>query len=246
MHVAVTPHRHLPGVYPPGFKDQTYDWRHAPGSPDNTRRVVSGYRRAPLADALAATYDTDAHLVTYQVIAPDGRSLSHQPRICKTATDWLDVEGFRVELDTIACDVDNPGHAPWSPPLRQAFDALWSAPPAVLETVGVHFTRHGFHLFQALDEPLAADVVERTLRAWLRELAAALEASGGPWLEPDPACKDWTRHFRLPHVRRAGADYRSPLVDLARMSPRAIEPDPLPKAPPGVTDAGAPVSHTSP
>jgi hypothetical protein len=59
--------------------------------------------------------------------------------------------------------------------------------------------------------------VERYLTAWLREL----EAAG---IAVDWACRDWTRMFRLPHVRRGHVDYRSPVVRLARMRPRTVTP----------------------
>jgi hypothetical protein len=69
---------------------------------------------------------------------------------------------------------------------------------------------------QPLVEPILAGEVEATLARWLETLATA-------GLEVDWACRDWTRHFRLPHVRRKGRLYRSPLLELERMRAIAIE-----------------------
>ena len=70
------------------------------------------------------------------------------------------------------------------------------------------------------DEARRNGVSETTYRFLTRDLA------------PDMSCRDFTRLFRLPHVRRAGRAFESPLVDLSRMRPRA-DIRPHPKAQPG-------------
>lgn len=71
------------------------------------------------------------------------------------------------------------------------------------------------------------------LCGWL----AQLEAAGIP---VDWACRDWTRHFRLPHVVRGQRKFISPYTNLEHMVPLDIESIPLVPAPPG-----APSSPTS-
>ena len=70
-----------------------------------------------------------------------------------------------------------------------------------------------------LSDELAQDgnvaEAEAAIRGWHLDLAAR-------GLDVDVSAADWTRHFRLPHVRRDGRPYRSPLVDIDRMRPIAI------------------------
>jgi len=221
--IAVAPNTFARGVEPPGHRDRTYDWRETGAG--NSQRVRPAYVVMPLEQAFTQEYDTDAHLVTY-VVSRDHRPLERQPRVNKGGLDWLLSEGYEVNVDALFCDVDNPGHQEWTDELRAEFAAQLATLP-VLSTVGAHETLHGYHLIQLLDEPVAVPSVERYLDGWLDELTKAGIAA-------DPACRDWTRHFRLPHVKRGGGFYRSPLVDLSRMTPRAITPKPSP----GVNDAG--------
>jgi len=222
--VAVAPGTFYRGVDAPGYKERTYDWR-ARGEA-NTAAVRPAYEVMPLSRALVAVYTTDAHLVTY-VLSRDHVPLTRQPRMNKRGLAWLLLEqGFEIFCDSLFCDVDLPGHGEWTPALRAQLDEQL-AELEVLSTCGLYLTQHGYRLIQPLDEPVAPPSVERYLASWLAEL----EAAG---VTPDPHCRDWTRHYRLPHVRRGGRAYRSPLVVLERMQPRAISP----KRCPGVCDAG--------
>ena len=185
--------------------------------------VPAAYEVLVLEDALQRTYDTDAHLVSYVV---DG--MASQPRINKTGLPYF--EGS-VRTTVFFCDVDNPGHAEWSDELSA--DAMKQYESLnVLSTCGVYHTAHGRRFVQPLAEPIVVAEVEPYLRRWL----LGLENAG---LAVDWACRDWTRHFRLPHVRRNGKTYRSPLVALERMRAIPLEPiltedapsDPAPTAP---------------
>ena len=89
--------------------------------------------------------------------------------------------------------------------------------PLSSATCGVYHTLHGRHIVQPLAQPIPVAKAEPYLRRWL----LGLESAG---LAVDWACRDWTRHFRLPHVRSNGTDYRSPLVSLDRMRPIALQP----------------------
>jgi hypothetical protein len=204
--VAVASNKFTPGT------DSDNDWR---DPTPRAKRARADLRVRDLTEALADTYDSDAHLVTYVVTAPDGAPLIRQPRVRKTALPWLLAEGYRVDCDVLFCDVDNEGHADWTPGLLERAERDLELP--VLATAGVYHTTHGRRFVQPLDEPVSVAEVERYLTAWLREL----EAAG---IAVDWACRDWTRMFRLPHVRRGHVDYRSPVVRLARMRPRTVTP----------------------
>jgi hypothetical protein len=169
---------------------------------------VLAFEVMELRAALERTYTTDAHLVTYVVAGAE-----RQPRINKDGLPYF--EG-RVETTCFFCDVDNPGHAEWTDEyLATAMDQY--ATLDVLRTAGVYHTAHGRRIVQPLLAPIAVAQVEPYIRRWL----LSLEQAGIP---VDWSCKDWTRHFRLPHVRRQGRPFRSPYLNLDRMRPIALEP----------------------
>ncbi len=212
--VSVASSIYLPGLQLPGHKDKTYDWRAPVGSPENTRGVAPSCVRVPLEDALVATYTTDAHCFAWTVPGMDAA-----PRLTKAALDWFTgAAGVVPEVAVFFADVDNPEHAPWSDALREDFERLWAA-CAPLQSAGVYFSKRGLRVVQPLAAPLPVTASEAYHRRWLRQL----EAAG---LAVDWACKDWTRYFRLPNVRRDGLAYRSPVIRLERMRP--VELAPLP------------------
>ena len=180
----------------------------AKGFDGTDRKIRDSYEVLPVKEALERVYATDAHLVTYVV-----RGATKQPRINKSGLTHFD--GI-VETSVFFCDVDNQGHAEWNDQLTEVALQEYQSLP-VLATAGVYHTAHGRRIVQPIAEPIPVGEVEPYLGRWL----AQLEASGIP---VDWACRDWTRHLRLPHVRRAGSDYRSPFVSLERMTPIAMEP----------------------
>lgn len=171
----------------------TYDWRCEPGTAGNTAKIWARYEVLDAKIALDRRYKSDAHFVTY-VVSADGVPLRWQPRINKAGLPWMFDQGFAVEADVLVCDVDNAGHMLWDDRMIERFkrqlDAL-----EVLSTVGVYTTKHGYRLLQPLDEPISVIEVENYIHGWLSKL----ETAG---IKPDWKCKDWTRHFRLPHVVR--------------------------------------------
>ncbi|AUX28123.1 MULTISPECIES: hypothetical protein [Sorangium] len=210
--VAVAPTRHAYGV-----ECDADDWRAPRGSAANCREhrngsvgVEAAYRVMDLGNALVETYNTDAHLVPYVLRDEHGAPLVRQPRVNKAGLDFVRRLGFTLALEALLADVDNPGHCEWTPELL----ALAAEQDERLETAGVYYTAHGRRIVQPLARPVPIDQAEGVLAAWLGQL----ERLG---LHPDPACRDWTRHFRLPHVRRGKRDYRSPIVHLERMRPVA-------------------------
>jgi hypothetical protein len=189
---------------------------------DNLSTVRSIYRVRELRAALEAHHASDAHLVAYVVAGA-----VWQPRINK---DGLPVFPREVYLESFFCDADNPGHASWDEDLeREAlreFDTL-----DVLESTGVYHTRRGRRIVQPLAQRLPMHQAEPALGRWL----VSLEVAG---LEVDWACRDWTRHFRLPHVVRDGVCEEARVLRLERMRPLVVRvPDleeqvPSPTPPP--------------
>ena len=213
--VAVAANKFTPGCSPDN------DWR---DPTPRKKRARADLVPTPLETALRASYSTDAHLVTYVVSSPDGAPLERQPRVRKEALDWLLAQHYRVDCDVLFCDLDNPSHAEWTPASLATAERDLALP--VLSTCGIYYTTHGRRIVQPLDEPVSVTESERYLSAWLLELQSA-------GLAVDWRCRDWTRMFRLPNVRRGHHDYRSPVLDLGRMVPRAITPlatpAPIPK-----------------
>jgi len=166
----------------------------------------ASFRQVELADALADTYATDAHLVTYvDRSRVDGR----QHRWTKGALECPLVDPSLLVVESVFVDVDNPNHAAWTDSLMA--DAVSSFERLPLPC-GVYFTAHGYRLVQPLASPVPVLRAERVIR----EVLLHLDAAGFP---VDWSAKDWTRHFRLPNIRRSGKPYRSPFVDLSRMRP---------------------------
>ena len=130
--------------------------------------------------------------------------------------------GRPVEVGVFFCDVDNVDHAPWTDEMFAGAMEQYETLEA-LQTAGVYHTARGRRIVQPLERPIPVEEVEPYIHRWFVEL----ERAG---LRVDHACRDWTRHYRLPHVVRKGHWYRSPFVDLRRMRPIAIEPLPEPSA----------------
>jgi hypothetical protein len=176
-------------------------------SPKN-RDAEANYYVVDLRDALTHVYNFDAHVVTY-VIAGVWR----QPRLLK---DFRHLVDRPVTVSVFFCDIDHPDGVEWTDELTAAAIAKYEQLD-ILKTAGIYHTRGGLRVVQPLAMALSVPESEVYLRRWLLQL----EAAG---FQIDWACKDWTRHFRLPHVRRDRQPYRSPYVNLDRMVPIELEP----------------------
>lgn len=168
------------------------------------QNIPEAYEILELSDALERTYHTDAHLVAY--IVP---SATRQPRINKLGLrEFLKL--YPVEMEVFFADVDNPGHADWTDDMfteaMERYDTF-----EILQTAGIYHTTHGARIIQPIDRRIPISEVEPYLRQWLDDLQDV-------GVDADEQCKDWTRHFRLPNVRRDGREYRSPYICLDRMT----------------------------
>jgi len=204
--IAVAPNKFARGV-----ENAETDWRTPGGRP-------TAYEVVELVDALEREYTTDAHLVSYIVRDAHGEPLAKQPRINKGGVAWVESQGFTVDQQVLLCDEDNPLHSTWTFEMLEKALAQYERLP-VLATAGVYHTQHGRRFVQPLSRSIPAREVEPHLHRWLLEL----ESAG---IRFDKACRDWTRHFRLPNVRRDGALFRSPWMHLERMRP--IDPPAFP------------------
>ena len=178
------------------------------------------YEVLEIREALARTYRSDAHLVAYTV-----EGAGRQARINKAGLALF--PGGRVTVNVFIADLDLPEHAEWTDEARAKAREQEANTP-MLASCGVYDTSHGRRLVQPVSPAIPAAQVEAYLVRWLAELA---EAGVGP----DPSCKDWTRHFRLPNVVRDGKPFRSPYLNLDRMRTIALAPlkvpAPAPRAP---------------
>ncbi len=174
------------------------------------------YEVMELREALEKRYDTDAHLVTYVV-----EGATRQFRINKPGLPYFDKP---LWTQVLFCDVDNPGHADWTEDMVEAAYEQY-ATLDVLRTVGIYHTKRGLRFVQPLARSIPSPEVEPYIAGWYHQL----EEAG---IKVDRSCRDWTHHFRLPHVYRNHEMWPSPVVLLDRMRP--IEP-PLPMELPAMT-----------
>lgn len=174
---------------------------------------LDAYQIMDAAEALSIRWPDDAHLVTYVV---PGRE--RQARVNKDGIEaCVALYGAVPESSVMMADVDNPGHAAWTPEtLATAIEKTRE-----LTTAGVYFTARGYRIVQPITAPISVLKFEKYLRRWLHEL---MERG----FMPDMTCRDWSRHYRLPHVLRDGRRYESPHV---RLDWTAIDLEPIPDDP---------------
>lgn len=170
--------------------------------------VRDAYDVMAVEEALHKTYYSDAHLVAYVV-----KGAKRQPRINKAGLQHFDKP---VEMQVFFADIDNPQHVPWTDEMvDQAMEEYESL--EILQKAGIYHTTHGRRIVQPISTPIPVQEVEPYIRRWFRELGEA-------GLAVDWNCRDWTRHYRLPHVIRSNTRYWSPYVRLSRMQEIELAP----------------------
>jgi hypothetical protein len=195
--------------------------KYARGLPHPTKAAQFAYEQVELVDALLRTYESDAHMVSYVVNyqePPEDYRPGWQQRLKKDT----DLSAFKLEanMTCFTVDVDNEKHAEWKPELLALATEQASLP--ILQTTAIFYTKHGRRIIQPLTKPIPVQQAERYLRKYLLELQIA-------GVGVDMACKDWTRHMRMPNVRREGDanKYTSPLISVDHLAERVpTEPDP--------------------
>ncbi len=185
----------------PRFKIAGFDGRR--------EKVPRAFEVLHLHDALTRTYTSDAHLVAYVVPGAE-----RQPRINKPGLPYWPEP--TPEIGVFFADLDNTPHVEWTNEKRDAAIARYESSD-ILQTAGIYHTKKGARVVQPIVRPIPVTEVEPYIARWHAQLWEA-------GLEPDKACKDWTRLFRLPNVFRDGEQFRTPYLNLARMRPIALEP----------------------
>lgn len=148
----------------------------------------------PYTEALAGEYRYDAHFCPAILVGAEVF-----PRLnTKLAPEYL----AEVRFYTIVLDVDGPNH--------ECTDEWYSEQIACLrgtpwEGCIYYRTKGGFRLMWELPEALKIHEYKNLYKA----LSTAIKKIG---IESDPICKDWTRCYRLPFVKRDGKNERRELV----------------------------------
>jgi hypothetical protein len=160
----------------------------------------------PLSEAMSRDWDKDAHVLMYSLVDEDGDACYARANKRAPIAAELTQRGGRVSVTTLLFDYDLPKRADGS-------KAVWSV-EGLGEFVQVlagadlpsptywYTTLHGCRFVYVLAEPVSHLVAEPLCA----ELMARFAAQG---IQLDPACKDWTRLFRLPGATRAdtGANF---------------------------------------
>lgn len=216
--VAYAERKYASGVYDPGYKSHTYDWRNDPGTADNTAGVVPAFEVSSANYALNREFQTDAHLVSY-IVYRNGQPIQHQPRVNKRGLSWIQSLGYELRINCLFIDIDNPDHADHTSTSIASFAHRIRAH---LPDYGFYFTSGGVRLVAALTSSVDPNTAEEILETIFTRLESLQ-------FTPDRRCRDWTRLYRLPNVYRDDKriHYRSPLVELSTLRPQTIPPTPI-------------------
>lgn len=186
-------------------------WTRTPGQPPP-------YDVTPLSTAIATDWPVDKFFVT-GVAFKDGKAVRRQPRVNKDQVQEVRAQdGYEIRHLILAADVDTPQHIPITAPQIEGVQA-WTRR---LTTAGWYTTRAGVRIVQPLTTWLTSEQYEDVIESWLDMLRGIFPRT---WVV-DYKCRDSSRHFRLPTVRRRGV-MSTPTIDFARMVP--IEPPPTPR-----------------
>jgi hypothetical protein len=203
-HVLVLPHPKVPAFAALDDKNQMVS---ADGYP------VQAHQPRSFLETFGSDFRDDSHMVLYTVETEEGPTTGPFPRIAKAAVAALDQlrqqdpGGLgrikRVSGSILALDFDLPQHTRWTEQHRASVEALLTSAtrswPLLATPTVFYATSGGFRLVWALEEPVDVRGA-RGLEDLLAGLVAQAYIAG---LVVDPACKDWTRLFRLPRVTRA-------------------------------------------
>ena len=174
-------------------------------NPEMLERISSTnlHEGTDLEDALTRKWETDAHFVMYHGDDGDGGQMF--ARINKGPfVNELEKRGGSVVVGALVFDHDLPkledgSKQEWSADSLESFlgDLSEAVGTSNLEPTAWYTTLHGSRLVYVLDQAVDPQTAEAMMRGVITEF-------GKLGIELDPACKDWTRMFRLPNVNRVG------------------------------------------
>lgn len=207
-----------------GFESGSWIWP-APHIQDTNEEGVSAqYYVRELEAGLTYKYGTDAHFVPYVIVDQGGEVIESQPRINKGGLKALRAAGFDVKITCLVADVDNPGHQAWT-------EELWAeALPKLAQLPANHLwypSKKGLRILCPSRWTSPEDFERFVWKSWIDEIH-------GLGFGVDEACKDWTRHYRLPFVIRDG-EIQKPsqgkcfweLCELRELPPAPPMPEPV-------------------
>jgi putative DNA primase/helicase len=154
-----------------------------------------------LREALEAKYETDAHFWPGHLHREGEEPPTTLPRINQRARPYIEGEGWSVRFSAVVLDIDDAeAHAAGMPHREEWWSEQaekLSGWPHVL-ACGYYRTRGGYRLVARLPKPLLIEDYLNLLIALRHDLA-----KHGIVVD---ALKDWSRCYRLPFVRRDGAE----------------------------------------
>jgi len=155
-----------------------------------------------LHDLLHTCFTTDLHFVAYM----NGGGDPDATQGCRYRKDFITVGSESIAINYLVVDLDLPkedgDHRAWLPGEYNDWLRDFVDPHPIASKAYTYSTTHGARfLFTlentvSLDSPSCGDAWESTYLIFLSKLAPMGH------LIPDPACKDWTRLYRAPNVRR--------------------------------------------
>lgn len=168
-------------------------------------------KQFPLVSAAQAFGDehlNDLHFTCYNAFSKEGVRSGTSPRLTKGVLALIErisegpLAGAQVLGTSLAVDYDLPNHATWTPELvsstKDMLDRAAERAPIIAQPSVFYTTAKGMRLVWFLAEPVPVDGPSG-LEDLLGGLIVTCVQAG---LYVDPSCKDWTRIFRLPRVRR--------------------------------------------
>ena len=154
----------------------------------------------PLSEALATSWNADAHVLAYGLFDSDGdaawaRVKKRSSFLAEHMADGGTAACSGIFLDHDLKDGDKKGQ--WSSEALEDFIARIGDLPEHLIPSAWFTTLHGSRFCFTLTEPVSPSRAENLVRALIHEFAKV-------GVEMDSACTDWCRLFRLPRVLRDG------------------------------------------
>jgi hypothetical protein len=199
------------------------------GNPEQVGRIKRSLGHRVAFDALfAQRYHYDALVAPYFI---EGFNASAMPRLTGTAQNQ-----DAVKMGSVWVDIDNPGHQSWGSAneAEEFCTALLAKLPDNLSTNCYWYaTRAGVRLVWRLAEPVKA----KHWRSWSTQFLSMLAMDYS--IDADQCSVEWSRHYRLPRVRRDGVDLDLPCCEVGHQQPIAWVPPEDPKNAPHIVPDGA-------
>ena len=145
-------------------------------------------------EMLDTEFSDDRHFTCY-----NAQGLDEWPRLNKPSLPSFEANGSGIVLPIIAFDWDTPDHIPWTSELLEEFYGKFftMTDDHLKSWACVYNSAHGARVIYVLSIPAQALDAERYIATMMLKFKEA-------GIAMDPACKDWTRIFRCPHVLRDG------------------------------------------